>query len=130
MALQIIPDTNFLIYAAKYKIDLEAELSSILSEKFEIILLDIVREEIVKHAKSAGLKKHEASLALKILVHLERRGVASEIETPEGAKNADQALIRLDSKDNVIATMDRRLKTKLKHSRILSVRQKTHLQFI
>jgi len=130
MTLQIIPDTNFLLYAAKYKIDLEAALNSLLTQKFEIILLDIVREELVKHAMAPGLKKHEASLALKILVHLERRGVACEIKTPEGAKNADQALIKLDSKDNIIATMDQRLKTKLKHSRILSIRQKTHLQFI
>ena len=130
MPLHIIPDTNFLIYSAKYKIDLESELSQILSENYDIILLDIIREELLKHAKSTGMKKHDATLSLKLLIHLEKKGSVKEEPAPEGAKNADHALIKLDSAENIIATMDKKLKSKFKHAKILSVRQKTHLAFI
>jgi len=128
--IQIIPDTNFLMYSAKYKIDLEASLSALITEKHEIILLDIVREELLKNARSKGLKKHEANLSLKLLIHPEKKGFVKEQPNPENIKNADQALIKLDSSENIIATMDKKLKSKFKHSKILSVRQKTHLVFV
>jgi rRNA-processing protein FCF1 len=128
--LQIIPDTNFLIYAAKYKLDLEAELNKIISEKYEIILLEIVREELLKIAKSSGEKKANAELALKILIHLEIKGMVKEQATPAGAKNADQALIKLDSSDDIIATMDKNLKKKFRHAGIISLRQKKYLAFV
>ena len=70
--MQIILDTNFLIYCAKEKFDYIEELSNILNENYELVVPEQVVEEMKKlkgdkMKKVSRKDKMAADLALQIL---------------------------------------------------------------
>lgn len=117
----IILDTNFIIEVLKNKIDLKGELSRICNFPFKILVLDKIKDELENIIKKQGGKNKElAKLALSYIKNLEI------VETKDG--NVDGILIEL-SKDNIIATQDKQLKSRLEKPFIV-LKQKKILALI
>lgn len=127
--MRIILDANFLIYTAKQKIDYAKEISSVAS-KYKIVVLSSVIEELKKLKEKARKSKDKeaASLALQILKkNIENKKVG--VVKTEG--NADKAIQILVREEDLVATMDKGLKNKLKgKAKILSIRSKKNLEII
>ena len=112
--MQIILDTNFLIYCAKNKLDYVEEIENLLKEGHELVVpvqvineLKKLRDDRLK--KASGKDKQAANLALEILEHNKIKTVK-----PEG-KTVDEAIINLASKDNknIVCTLDREMRHSL-----------------
>lgn len=121
----IVLDANFLLYIAKYKIDLFFELDRVCNFAYKLVLPQQVADELKKLSKKGkGKDKEAACLALEIA----RKACVRKVS----ARNADDALLVLASK-NILATMDKELRKRFKKAgkgRILSIRQKKYLAFI
>jgi len=112
----IIVDTNFLMYVAKYRIDLLSELDSLFM-KFEVVIPQKVFSELQKLEKSKGMDKFAASLALEIIEKLLSKKKL-EIKGIE-ARNADDEIVKLveemQKKEKIkVCTMDRKLADRVK----------------
>ena len=117
--IKIILDTNFLVYCAKQKIDYTEEIANIMKSGFELVTISSVLIELEKLAKEEKklLDRDAAKMALKIL----KAGVIKIISS-EG-NNADNEIIKL-SAGNIVATLDRGLKSKVERSIIIRERKK------
>ncbi|MCS7134402.1 MAG: ribonuclease VapC [Candidatus Pacearchaeota archaeon] len=118
----LIFDTNFLVYAAKYKLFHNLET---LGYKFIILDKVIVELERISKNKKKKLQDREAAiLAMEIIKKWVKKGEAKYLKTK---KNVDEAILDF-SKENdvVVATMDSELKKKLKaqNKKVIIVRQK------
>jgi|SRR3989344_1745121 len=117
----IILDTNFIIEVLKNKIDLNGELSRICNFPFKILVLDRIKDELDNiMEKQGGKNKELAKLALSYIKNL---GV---VETKRD--NVDKILIEL-SKESIIATQDKQLKSRLRKPFII-LKQKKILELI
>jgi len=124
----VVLDTNFLIYAAKYKIDIERECERLLDARFEIVVPSPILAELRGLERNAGLKDREAAS-----VALDLSKMFKVIKTPE--KNADDACLSLalSASDGVLATMDKALGKRFKKGRkgrFLVIRQKKYLALV
>ena len=129
----IIVDTNFLIYAAKYKIDLFAELDR-LYPRYEVILPQKVLLELRRLEKGKGKDKFHASLSLSMI----EKSLAGKKVMIKGvtSRNADEEIIRLieeigkKGKEKInVGTMDKNLSARIKkyNANIIKIRQKRYL---
>ena len=117
----IILDTNFIIEVLKNKIDLKGELSKICNFPFKIFVLDRIKNELDNIIEKQGGKNKElAKLALSYIKNLDI------LETKRD--NVDEILIEL-SKESIIATQDKQLKSRLKKPFII-LKQKKILELI
>lgn len=122
----IIPDTNFLIYLAKFRLWHELERF----HKHSLLILPQVMHELETLAKKAKGKDKESSLmAIEIVDQLKPR-----IKSRKGY--ADKAILQIacwlknaGERNFVIATMDQELRKMLKKEgiKLLTIRQKKHL---
>ena len=118
--MQIILDTNFLIYTIKYRIDFESELARICDFNFNICLIDKTIDELKK------LKVPEAKIALALIDRFKI------IDTKSSKFNkVDDILVDLASKDCIIATQDIELKKRIRPitKRIIILRQNKYFKF-
>ncbi len=109
----IVLDTNFLIYCAKFKIDLFSEIDRLFFEPYKLFVLDLTIKELEK------LKPHGLSLIKKYIEKIEI------INSKE--KYVDTELTKLSSEGYLIATQDLELKKKLKSS-VIVIRQQKYLE--
>ncbi len=106
---KVILDTNFLLTAIKFKIDIFSQL-----QEYDVYILDKTLDEL-KNKKNEKLAKE---LLKKYNVKI--------IKTMSN-KNVDDLLLEFN--DYIIATQDKELKEKLKKAKIstISLRQKKYL---
>jgi len=120
--IKVILDTNFLLYCAKQKIDYAEEISKLMKTGFELTTISLVVTELEKLAKEEKKlsDRDAAKMALKIL----KAGNIKIISV--GGDNADNEIINL-SNGNIIATLDRDIKSKVERSII--IREGKKLEF-
>lgn len=124
----LIPDTNFLVYCAKYGIFDEIE-------KFnaKMFLPEQVVSELKMLSKSTGKGKDKgaAALALSFVNKLQSEGKIIVEKTEK--KAADDAIVEMalekKEKEIAVATHDRELMKRLKKAKIsiIGIRQKKYL---
>jgi len=117
----IFLDTNFLISAVKYKIDIKSELDRICDFLYRIVVLKGVLLELKSLEKNPKTKT-DAKLAQKIALtfHI--------FDSPIN-KKVDDILINLSNLQGaIIATNDKELKQKLKGPKIV-IRNKKYFEF-
>ncbi len=117
-------DTNFLLYAAKYKIDIVSELDRICDFSYKMVLPEQVLKELKGISTSGKGKDREAAL---LALQITNNFGIQKID----AKSADDALLMLAS-GNVLATMDKELRKRFKKgksARVIAIRQKKYLIF-
>lgn len=123
----LIPDTNFLIYLAKYKMNDEIEKLGM-----QLMLPSLVVYELEKKSKQGkGKDKEAAALALIFVKRWEKAGLLKPIISEE--RLADDAIFELawKNKNNCfVATHDKELMKKLKKAKIalIGVRQKKFVE--
>lgn len=117
--MELIPDTNFLVYLAKYK--LLDELKN-----YKIILVPQILAELKKLEQDKKIKVEDRRAATVALLFLE--SLNPKIEKAEG--NTDDAILVIAKKLNAkIGTMDKWLSNKAKELglKIVKIRQKKYL---
>ena len=109
--MQVILDTNFLIYCAKEKLDYVEEIGKIINEGFELVVPDQVIGELERLRVKAkkGKDKDACDLALKLLTNNKIKVVK-----PVG-KSVDDAIVNLAGEDskNIVCTLDREMRRDL-----------------
>jgi rRNA-processing protein FCF1 len=120
--IKIILDTNFLVYCAKQKIDYAEEISKLMKNGFELTTISLVVTELEKLTKEEKKlsDRDAAKMALKIL------NAGSVKIIPVCGDNADNEIIKI-SGGNIVATLDRGLKSKVERSII--IREGKKLEF-
>lgn len=123
----VILDTNFLVDCLAWKVDFFTELTRILSFPFTIAVVDKTLDEldtIIAEGKTDS--KLGAKLAKQLIVQ-KRIGVI----TTDKQAHTDTLILKLATKDTVVATQDQDLKRRLKEKGIstIVIRQKKYLQF-
>ncbi len=117
---QIILDTNIILHAIQFKIDLTGELNRILPFQYETCILDKTITELNFLEKK---KDPKTKLLAKIAKHLIKD--YKIIVSPK--IKVDDSLVILANKDTIVATQDKEIKKQIK-TPIIIIRQKTHLE--
>ena len=106
--MNIILDTNFLIYCAKNKLDYVEELNLLMNEGFKLVVPEPVIVELkrLKEKAKKGKDKEAANLALQLLVSNNVKEVKAV------GKTVDDAIIKLSKENgkNIVATLDREMR--------------------
>ena len=125
--LRVILDSNALFVPLQFKIDIFEELKTVLSMKFEPVLLSPIQKELETIAEKGSLKMRKwASYALK----LAEKCVFLEVEK-KNACSPDEAIIEVARKCNyIVFTNDRKLRKRLRDISVpvIYVRQKSRLE--
>ena len=104
----ILIDTNFLVECAKNKVDIHSELTRILDFSFEVAILDRTMEEL-DTIIARGKKEGQAAKLAKTILMTKKVSVL-----PTLGGHTDTLLLEKADENNIIATMDKALKQKLK----------------
>ncbi|MFA5887356.1 MAG: PIN domain-containing protein [Candidatus Nanoarchaeia archaeon] len=118
----IVLDTNFMISALGFKIDIMGELTRICDFNFKPIVLQATLSELEKLIKDGEyFERKQATLAL--------RFIQSRMDILPQEGYADEILAALDPDKYIIATQDADLakKLRLKGFKLIKIRQKKHL---
>jgi len=124
--MRIFFDTNFIIYCIQQKIQFIEQLREKIHEKYELIILKSVLNEL-EMLKSR--KKRKEKEAAKTALDLIKSNKNFKIFESAG-KSADDILVNFDSKDSVIATIDKRLRKRFKNACFLTIKRKKYIDFV
>jgi len=111
--MKIILDTNFLVDAVRYKVDIFDQLKG-----NELYVLDSIIFELEKITERKTKESRLAKIVLEMI-----KGKVKIIKT--NRKTADPFLIEYSNKGYRIATHDRKLKKKIKN--VIYIRQKKYV---
>ena len=111
--MKIIIDTNIILYAIRYKIDIFAELERICHFPYKICIIDKALEEV----------KDKAAIKL-----LNQKNV--NIIKTSSSKNVDDLILEIADNNTIVLTQDKELKENLRKKKIalITIRQKKYLQ--
>jgi hypothetical protein len=129
--IRVIIDTNFLLIPGQFKVDIFSEIDRILTEKFELYIIDKTVDEldnILCNPVVSGKDKAAARLA-KALIKAKK---PIYLKTEKNL-NVDKLIENEALKGGcIVATQDMALKRKLKENniRLIVLRQKQHLKLI
>ena len=124
----VVPDTNFLIYAFKHRINFDYELERALNAKYKIVILKCIHDELQKLKKElSGKEKLSVSLALKMIEKYEIIDYSKGTYTDEMIINFAK-----ENKNVIVCTNDKELKNKLIELNIpiIFIRQKNYFDVI
>lgn len=127
LGMKVLLDSNFLFIPSQFQVDVFEELSELLNQKFDAIILSPTRRELLKKAEKGSPKiRKKVFLALKLaekchLVDVEQRFE----ETP------DDVIVRVAAEWKCpVATNDRVLRKRLRDISVpvIYLRQKSRLE--
>jgi rRNA-processing protein FCF1 len=126
---QIILDTNFLLIPGSMGIDIFSEIERIISEPYELCVLDKTVEELDKIVQNSPKKKEGFSAKLGIIL-LKQKNLKTLNSFSE--EYADRAIVEYAAKTPekvIVATQDKDLREKLKkiQVRVIQLRQEKYL---
>ncbi len=130
---KIILDTNFLVSAARFKVDIFLELQRICDFKYATYIVDSTIDELEKLAETGKPKDRAAA---KISLDLVKRKKIKIIKTPiknKRVKNVDFLILNLIKKGKfIVATQDKALKRDIRKKGvpIIVLRQKKYFKLI
>lgn len=129
-AVTIAFDTNFLLYCIKQKIDFLQELDRLCSFAYKLVVPQQVMAELERIAETKSAKSKDKKIAEIALQLLDKLISEKQIRIKRiKASGADDALLKLDKKTYVVATLDRGLRQKLKNAKLLGIKQFKYLYF-
>ena len=121
----IVIDTNFIVTAYKFKMDVFEELRAKLDFKYQLYIVDKTIDELEKLINKASLTDR---IGAKIAIQLLKQKNVRILKTAKD-RSVDELLLALDPRMFIIATQDIALKRKLKEKkfRIITIRQKKQI---
>ncbi len=120
---RIILDTNFLTIPYQFNIDIFEEIDRIMEEKYDLVTLDSVVEELKNLKKTKGKKAAAAKVALSLIKEKNIKIINTE------DKNVDITIHRMSDKNTIVATNDKDLRERLKDKnvKVLYLRSRKHI---
>jgi rRNA-processing protein FCF1 len=121
-SLKVVMDANFLMIPGQFGVNIIGELESILDVKYELIIPNRVREELITLSKKGSLKERKAArIGLELTKNLRVVNVKGE--------TTDDAIITLVDRNTVVCTNDKLLRKKVleKGGKSIFLRQKKFL---
>lgn len=126
MAIKVVLDANFLFIPSQFHVDIFEELTKLLNQRFDPVLLLPTYQEIQRIAKKGSPKTRKlASLALKLA---EKCSIV-HVETLSGEKH-DDVIVRVAKEWGCpVATNDRELRKRLRKENVPAIflRQRAYL---
>lgn len=115
MTLKVVLDSNFLFILSQFRIDIFEELSNLLNQQFDPVLLSVTQQELLTMAKKGSPKiRKQASLALK----LTQKCHIIQVQTITNESH-DDVIVRIAQKLKCpVATNDRTLRKRLRNKGI------------
>ncbi len=93
----------------QFGVDIFSELKNIINEKYELVTLDVVVNELKKIAKGRGKDAVAANVALELVKDKKVKILKTDRE------HADRAIVDMADKNTLVGTNDIALKKKLKN---------------
>jgi rRNA-processing protein FCF1 len=130
---KIILDTNFLVSAVRFNIDIFSEIQRICNLRYEICVIDKTIDELEKIIEKEKLKDRKAA---KIALGIIKKGKIKIIKTVsknKRVKNVDLLILELIKKGSfIVATQDKELKRQIKEKEVplIVLRQKKYLKMV
>jgi len=125
--VKVIFDSNFLFVPSQFQLDIFEELTNLLNQRFDPILLSPTQKELQRLAKEGSPKtRKQALLALKLAEKCRVVHVAKGLK-----ETHDDAIVRVAAEWKCpVATNDRELRKKLRNLRvpIIFLRQRHRLE--
>jgi rRNA-processing protein FCF1 len=126
---RVIIDTNFLMIPGEFGVDIFSEIQSLMTEPYELCVLDKSVEELNKIIEKGSRKKEGFNAKLGLIL-IKQKNLKTLSSSSEGY--ADKAIIDLAKKapeKTVVATQDKELRLKLAEIdvRTIQLRQQKHL---
>jgi len=117
--MKIILDTDFLVNAVKYKIDIDEELKRNLDSTFDIFIIDKTIDEL------KGINNLNSKIAIKLINFKQYKILKTKKD-----KIVDELIKDIAKKEDIVATQDKELKRELnkKFIKTISIRQKKYIQ--
>jgi len=130
---KIILDTNFLVSAIRFKIDIFSELQRICDFKYIICVVDGTIDELEKLAETGKPKDKIAARISLELIKKKMVKITKISSKNKRVKNVDLLILNLIKEgDFIVATQDKELKREIRKKRvpIIVLRQKGYLELI
>lgn len=125
--MKILLDTNFLLIPAQFRIDIFQEIDRIITQKYDLIIIPHIINELNEIAKKSKKYESEARIALE----LAKKCQIVEIDPPiQGIKEVDEVILQSAINHKwIVATNDAALRKKLRSRQIptITLRNKAHL---
>lgn len=120
----MILDTSFIVTAGRFEIDINSELSRLLSS-YHYYIVPETEVELQEITAKSDAQSRAAKLAMALL---------KPPVTPSNRKvfkRADEAILELATSETIVATQDKDLQGRLKKKgvRCITIRQKNYLVF-
>ena len=125
--IKVIFDSNFLFVPSQFQLDIFEELTNLLNQRFEPILLSPTYRELLKIAEKGSPKmRKQASLALKLAEKCHVVQVEKSLE-----ETHDDVIVRVAAEWRCpVATNDRELRKRLRNMdvSVIFLRQRQRLE--
>ena len=125
--IKVIFDSNFLLVPSQFQLDIFEELTNLLSQRFEPVLLSPTYKELLKIAEKGSPKmRKQASLALKLAEKCRLIQVEKGLE-----ETHDDVIVRVAAEWRCpVATNDRELRKRLRNMgvSVIFLRQRRRLE--
>ena len=124
---RVVLDTNFLIIALEFRIDIFQELSRVLDVRFNVYILDKTINELEKLINKPKVNQFTINL---VKSFIKRKNIKILRTSRNGY--VDDLILSLKPGNLIVATQDKELKRKLKEKNIpiIIIRQKKYLELI
>jgi uncharacterized protein len=125
--LKIFLDTNFLLIPAQFRVDIFQEIDRIITQKYDLIIIPQIIEELNKIAKESKKHESEARIALELAKKCQILEISPSIQ---GIGEVDEIILQSAINYNwIVATNDAALRKKLRSHQIptITLRNKAHL---
>lgn len=122
---KLILDTNFCMIPFQFRVDIFSEISRIVDAEYSLCAIDKTIDELDRIvANEKGKDKECARMALLLL-----KAKKVKIIKTKKNKDADDLIVDLASKDDIVCTLDIMLKKRLheKKVKVVVMRQKKYL---
>jgi rRNA-processing protein FCF1 len=127
--MKILLDTNFILTCARQKIDFDAIMNGLTTEEVQWIVPEEVLQELrgLRFGGKIKIKeRNAATIGIEIVTQL---GV-KVVKLSTTANDVDTKIVNyLRGKDIILATLDKKLKSRVKN-KILTIRGKKNLKLI
>jgi rRNA-processing protein FCF1 len=128
--IRVFLDTNFIVSCLKQKIPFIEEIDRALNFQYELVVVSQVLDELAKLSKSKEDKlvdRERAELGFKII---KKAGNEGKIKILSGeGRDADEALLKIMKKDDILASLDKELRKKT-GCRIILIKQGSYLGLV
>lgn len=126
---KVILDTNFLLIPGQFMVDIFSEIERIMSEPFEMCMVD---KSMVELNKIIATGKQKDRFAAKLALALAIQKNLKTLHSFMSQKSVDDIIVSKADSDTYVATQDKALRERLKEkgAKIIGLRQQKYLVMI